>query len=138
MKLKSFVIILNISLVFLSNTAFADIDPTEIITALMKIYGIEQENLPNLQEIEKHTLDSLKEQKKQNDFSEKNFQGNYGYGQLHNDETTTRQRTWSQDSWNDVLQNTGGADTQKFRAAQDAYSEGLSRSIQSRDLKKSA
>lgn len=123
MKIKIFTSVVIFVFTAISYPALADIDPTEIITALMKIYGVEQDNLPNLQEIERHTLDSLKEQKKQNDFLEKNLKGNYGYGKLNNDEASTRKRTWSQDNWNDVLQNTSTGNTQKFQAAQDAYAK---------------
>lgn len=78
------------------------IDPVSIITELVKIYNLENNNLPNLSKL----TDILAVQNKTKDDIEKDLQGNFGYGHLFNDDNALKNRQWSNDSWLDVLNET--------------------------------
>ncbi|TAK77638.1 MAG: hypothetical protein EPO11_02415 [Gammaproteobacteria bacterium] len=57
----------------------------------------------------------------QYNFLQKNLNGNYGYGNLLNEDSDLNQKQWSNDSWTDVLSESSSGNAAAFADAQKTY-----------------
>lgn len=99
-------ILLLISILIIPLSVNAD-DISDILNILNNIYQVQNQYMPQLPTIN-NTLTS-------------NLQGNFGYGNLLNTQSDLNQMLWSNNSWQDVLNNVGGGNAQQFSLAQQAY-----------------
>lgn len=90
----------------LAFTAKAD-DLSDILSLLNNINQVQNQYMPAIPAIN-NTLTS-------------NIQGNFGYGNLLNTQSDLNQMQWSNNTWQDVLNNIGGGNAQQFSMAQQAY-----------------
>lgn len=99
-------IIFTLSLLILPLSANAD-DISDILNLLNQIYQVQNHNLPALPTINNSLISNL--------------QGSFGYGSLLNTQTDLNQMLWSNNNWQDVLNNVGSGNAGQFSIAQKAY-----------------
>jgi type IV secretion system protein VirB5 len=100
------VLIFTLSLLVLPISASAD-DISDILNVLNQIYQVQNHNLPTLPTINTTLVSSL--------------QGSFGYGSLLNTQNDLNQMLWSNNNWQDVLNNVGSGNAAQFSIAQKAY-----------------